>query len=187
MCLGRFELRLVLLWWFTGLLACPEPAATVEPPAQRASCDAEGNLVEKSPAQPVGCYDNQTYGLDDDRLNRCYFRGERGVCAPYWQSGDPTPAGPYACTCNARLNRDHAFLAQSVEIADAGDCQSALERACPFDPLEPAACDQAEVGVCGPVRGELGRWTCQCQGSTELHDVRSDSCDGAITVACAAP
>lgn len=177
----------VLLCCVTSLLACPESGTPTDPPQPRLSCDAEGNLVQKSPVPPIFCYDNQTYGLDDTRLDQCYFRGERPVCAPRWSSGDPTPAGPYACTCNVPRSRNYAFLAKSAEIADAGDCESALETACPFDPQEPAACDRPALGVCGPVRGELGRWSCQCEGSEELHDVFGESCVTALGLACAAP
>jgi len=55
---------------------------------------------------------------------------------------------------------------------DDSDPRRALETACPFDPLEPAACDRPAVGVCGPVRGELERWTCQCEGNAEPHPLQ---------------
>jgi hypothetical protein len=179
------ELLSVLLWCVTGLLACSEPEPEVEPPPHSV-CDAEGNLVQKSPAVLPSCYDNVAYGPDDERLHRCFFRGERSVCAPPWRRSEPTPAGPYECTCAVPRSRNDAYLTVVVDIPDAGNCETALETACPFDPLE-AACKQAGVGGCGPVRGEPGRWTCQCEGGEVLHDIRREACASALTLACPAP
>jgi hypothetical protein len=184
----RLDLGLVLLWCLTSLLACPEPEADAEvEPQQRSVCDAEGNLVQKAPAQRPYCYDNVAYGPDDERLDRCFFRGELSVCAPLWNLTEPTPAGPYECRCNDARNLDEVYLTVYVDIPDAGNCEAALEAACPVEPLEPAACKQPAVGGCGPVRDEPGRWTCQCAGSGQLQDIRHEACDRALALACPTP
>ncbi|MEY4551578.1 MAG: hypothetical protein RL685_7773 [Pseudomonadota bacterium] len=88
----------VLLWCLTGLLACPEPEGDAEvDPQQPSVCDAEGNLVQKAPAQLRSCSDNVAYGPDDERLHICFF-AERSVCARPWNRTEPTPAGPFDCT-----------------------------------------------------------------------------------------
>lgn len=126
----------MLLWCCTSWLGCPEPEADLELPQQSVVCDAPGNLVQKTPPSlPPFCYENVAYGPDDERLHRCFFRGERPVCGPYWQHGEPTPAGSYDCTCNVPGSRDEAYLTVVVEIPDAGNCESALDTACPLAPV----------------------------------------------------
>jgi len=169
-----------------GVLACPEPEAEAVLETPRLVCDAEGNLVQKAGILLPGCGFLAAYGPNDERRHRCTFRGERPVCGLSWSPDDPTPAGPYACTCNVPSSRDAVLLPYSVNIPDASDCEAALDAACEVDRQAPAPCSIDYTGKCWPAENEPGRWTCQCEGSDEVHDVRNEVCTTAAFLTCTA-
>jgi len=90
-----------------------------------------------------------------------------------WSYGEPTPAGPYRCECNQEQRL----------VADAADCESALENACNVDLDGPLPCS-FEYGVCWPLRDDPGGWHCRCSEGAPLVELRADSCDLAAFTAC---
>jgi hypothetical protein len=112
----------VSLWCVTVLLACQEAVTPVEPVAERIECDAGSSVPQNvSPASWPACYSGAD-STDNPRRYGCAWVGV-SACTPRWLAGAVTPSGRYHCNCDFN----------TVDVADAGNCEAALEAACGID------------------------------------------------------
>jgi hypothetical protein len=144
----------------------------------------EGAALPYSPGPSPYCTRDDVYGpaTTDYHSSSCGFRGVWQNSD--WTEGAPTPPGPYECSCDG----------QRVVSSDAADCAAALESACGVDFDGPTVCgavsNPPEVGVtpawsrCWPKQGDPGGWRCQCNGSDELVEQRSNRCEDVLFAAC---
>jgi hypothetical protein len=173
----------------TAALCCALMALSACPAMEGGQTGDEGSDRTQSSSGTVDgdvfpyCHRN-VYGPEGQRqAGTCRTTDERYLAGELrWTPEQPTPAGPYECSCDDV----RADTEERVEISDALDCDDAMTRSCGPD-TTPQSCGINNAGSsaqCWAIPDSVGSWQCRCSADQSYFPVTAQDCVSAVFSSC---